>query len=82
MGETELTLTPAVTCALVFASLASMDCMRSALLVMIVDVEVIDSGPCSIEPEGFLDLITFLKMRFISMINLKVNLKEKDLSIT
>jgi hypothetical protein len=44
-----------------------MDGMRSAVLVMSVDVVVTGSGPC-IEPrDGFLDLKSFLKMRFISL---------------
>jgi hypothetical protein len=42
-----------------------MDGKRS-LLVMNVDVEV--AGPCTEPRDGFLDLKTFLKMRFIMFI--------------
>jgi hypothetical protein len=49
--------------------------MRSVVPVM----RVAGPGPC-IEPgDGFLDLKTFLKMRFISLM---IKVKEKDLSIT
>ena len=58
---------PAATCALVVPSdlesqaLAGMDSLRSVL----VDVEVAGPSPCMEPRDSFLDLKTFLKMRFI-----------------
>ena len=50
-----------LTWALAVASLAGMGGMRSVLVVMSVDVEAADLGPCSIEPrDSFLDLRAFL----------------------
>jgi hypothetical protein len=43
------------------------DGKRSVALFMSVDVEVAGSGPCIEPKDAFLDLKTFLKMRFISM---------------
>jgi hypothetical protein len=74
-----LTLTPALTCALAVASHAGTE---SVVLVISVDVNVEVAGPgtCS-EPtgrDGILDLKTFLKKRFISLM---IDVKEKGLSI-
>ena len=74
---------PAATCVLVIPSdsesQAGMDSMRSVAPVL-VDVKVAGTSPLAcMEPrDGFFDLKTFFKMRFISMIDVK----EKELSIT
>ena len=70
---------PAATCALVVPeSQVGTDSIRSvAPEPVLVDVEVAGT---SMEPrDGFLDLKTFFKMRFISLM---IKVKEKGLSIT
>ena len=70
---------PAATFALVVASdsdsQAGIDSMRSVAPVL-VDVEVVGPNPCMEPRHGFLELKTFLKMRFI--VSLMI-VKEKDL---
>ena len=55
-------MSPKVTCALAVASESEgkMDGMRSALLVMSVDVDVAGPSPCVDPRDGILDLKTFL----------------------
>ena len=73
---------PAATCALVVPSdsesQAGMDSMRSVAPVL-VDVEVAGTSPWIEARDGFFDLKTFFKMRFMSLM---INVKEKGLSIT
>ena len=54
--------------------------MRSVAPVL-VDVEVAETNPCASvkSKDGFLDLKTFFKMRFISLM---VKVKGKHISIT
>ena len=61
-------MTLVVTCALAIGLLvARMDGMRSVVLVMSVDGEVAGPGSCIETRDGFLDLNTFLKICFISI---------------
>ena len=75
-------MTPAVTCALAVLSESKegMDGMRLVVPVL-VDVEsaVSDPGSCRETRDGFSDLKTFAKMRFISLM---IDVKEKDHLIT
>ena len=75
-------MTPALTCALAVPSESKegMDGMRTVVPVL-VDVEAGASGPgpCREPRDGFLDLKTFPKMRFISLM---IDVKEKEHSIT
>ena len=75
-------MTPAVTCALAVPSESKegMDGMRPAVPV-VVDVEAAVSGPGPSREtrDEFLDLKTFPKMRFISLM---IDVKEKEHSIT
>ena len=72
---------PAATCALVvLESQAGTDSIRSvAPEPVLVDVEVAGTSPCMEPRDGFLDLKTFFKMRFISLM---INVEEKGFSIT
>ena len=60
---------------LALVSLAGMDGMRTVVFVTSVDVEVAgpDSGIDSDPGDGFLDLKTFFKIRFITM---KINQRD------
>ena len=53
-------LMPTVTCAPAVASLAGMDSMGSAVLVMSLSVDVKVAGPCIKPRDGSLDLKTFI----------------------
>ena len=52
-----------------------MDCMRSVVPVpVLVDDKVAGPGPCMEPRDGLLNLKSFLKKRFISLMMIKVNL--------
>ena len=75
-------MTPAATCAPVALSdsesQAGMDNMRSVGPVL-VDVKVAGPSSCTEPRDGFLDLKSFFKARFISLM---IEVKEKGFSIT